>query len=63
MDRNNVETLKDEEYSVESQDTPGSLDDFVIDDKPTRSTKPTADQGSGIPIHLGVSNSGHVSPN
>ena len=59
-DREIVE-LEDEKRSNESDDSPGSLTDFIVDDSAGRRVPTTAVQGSGIPTLESMPTSGYVS--
>ena len=59
-DHNRFEDLRDEERSHESDDTPGSLKDFIAPEG-NAGVLPTQDQGSGIPVFVSSLNQGSVS--
>lgn len=59
-DHNRFEDLRDEERSHESDDTPGSLKDFIAPEG-NAGVLPTQDQRSGIPVFVSSLNQGSVS--
>ena len=57
--RQGIDTVGDEERSMETQSS--NLSDFIVADGSLRVTRPTSDQGSGIPIPTSNPTAGSVS--